>query len=124
MDPHIVADGEAGVGKSREPDIQKPGALKAVGGRQGIPPVQVILMDAREVEGGPLARPGGLDRRLMDLDPPDPGHLVTGVNLDLLTGGDLALDHGAGDYGAKTAQGKDPVHGQAEGDMILVGADE
>jgi hypothetical protein len=91
-----------------------------VAGHQGVRPGQDIatvdggLLQALEVDRGAHAGFGELPALVVNLDAPDLGGGLAGIDHDDVPDVDPARNQGAGDHRAKPLHAKDAVHGQPE----------
>ena len=77
------------------------------------PPRELVLLDAREVQGDAATRDRRLESPLVRLDPANAGTQTGGQDLDLIPCGERAFDERSGDHRAEARQREGPVDREA-----------
>ena len=118
-----VLQGPGGAVQNFQEGVQAPGRQQNPRRRHHHAPLHFLLFQALEVDGGAVAGQGLFHRVAVDLEAPDLRLVPRGIDADRLPHLQAAGDGGAGDHGAETLDGEDPVDGQAEDALDGFGRD-
>src|SRR3989475_3400130 len=108
-----VADGVRRGGDDSQRGVGPARRLDRAGVRQHVTSRQLVLIHAAEVRRDAAARSDRFDLLVVTLQPAHPHEPSAGHGLHLFADLDRPVDESAGDHGAETADGEDPVDRKA-----------